>query len=410
MKENAPTGDLYSRTNDAYNASRHREDDGIVFAAQAAATALSERDAAVAAHRCGQIAIETGIAGAETGQMRLICRICGRGDEDGRPMLRFLPVTHDMEVADAAPSVVTFSEDIALHVFCGKTASILPTGRPDLEILTKAGLKNKHGIGAEVNAALARTRCARLTQEGSKDKVYFLVREFEAHLAVIRDTSITFATPQPPTIPLTQVHHNHPLQPQHQHQQESPSFDIPHHHSLSHLGHPASFHASHDNGDGGQRIDDIVHHSLSRQHDKQLPVRAAAGKIRKPKRNRSRGENVSRPQNSNGVGNGIDVPDDNLSVSSHDPACLHGNQSDIDDSGRAGLSHDINGFDMNGIYDRAAVPFGSELSEDGTKIRCSCGGTHLPPGTPKGSQSWRNHVMTSRHQKWMETNGLLGPV
>jgi len=104
------------------------------------------------------------------------------------------------------------------------------------------------------------------------------------------------------------------------------------------------------------------------------------------------------------------VPDDNFSVSSHDPACLHGNQSDIDDSGRAGLSHDINGFDMNGIYDRAAVPFGSELSEDGTKIRCSCGGTHLPPGTPKGSQSWRNHVMTSRHQKWMETNGLLGPV
>jgi len=147
------------------------------------------------------------------------CRICGRGDEDGRPLLRFIPVEHCPAAAEASPSVQTFSQDICLHIFCGKTASILPSvAKPELEILTKAGLKNKHGIGPEVNAALARTRCAvlataslmmqtglannnnsinnnsattqqqqqqhhmqQLQQLPGKEKQFYLVREFEAH-------------------------------------------------------------------------------------------------------------------------------------------------------------------------------------------------------------------------------------
>lgn len=47
--------------------------------------------------------------------------------------------------------------------------------------------------------------------------------------------------------------------------------------------------------------------------------------------------------------------------------------------------------------------------QDG-KILCGCGGTHLPLQNPRGFQSWRSHVMTKRHQKWMEDNGILGAV
>lgn len=129
-----------------------------------------------------------------------VCRICGKLDE--RPMVRFRGVEHDMSLLAAAPSVDTFSQDIALHVFCGKTASILPNvNRPDLEILTKAGLKNKHGIGPEVNAALARTRSSTVnslqdqqSQQQQPPKQFYLVREFEAHLTAIRHSTSTRAS------------------------------------------------------------------------------------------------------------------------------------------------------------------------------------------------------------------------
>ena len=116
-----------------------------------------------------------------------ICRICHKMDD--RPVIRFAPVEYDMNVVAAAPHVQTFPLDICVHVFCGKTASILPNvNQPEYEILTKAGIKNKHGIGGEVNAALSRTRCAILpTDVGNvKEKQFYLVREFEAHLAAIR--------------------------------------------------------------------------------------------------------------------------------------------------------------------------------------------------------------------------------
>jgi hypothetical protein len=167
------------------------DDDGIAYAPQAAADAVVEADA-----------LED-----EEKEEQLVCRICERGDQEGRPMLRFLPVEHDVAAANTVPGVVTsFSEDIALHIFCGKTASILQSvNQPDLEILTKAGLKNKHGIGAEVNAALARTRCAILSQAGSKEKHYYLVREFEAHLAAIRHTHINFEQESEQSHPVTTI-------------------------------------------------------------------------------------------------------------------------------------------------------------------------------------------------------------
>jgi hypothetical protein len=268
------------------------DDDGIAFAAHAAAQAISESDAAVSEH-----------------PQQVACRICGRGDEDGRPVLRFLPVEHDLAAATASPSVISFTQDIGLHIFCGKTASILPTvNQPELEILTKAGLKNKHGIGPEVNAALARTRCAILAQEGAKEKHFYLVREFEAHLAAIRHTRITYI---PGTLQRT-------LQDALQNEFAQPTlYDATH--TPATADHQPSLSAS--------------------DMDKLLPVRAAAGQIRK--------------------------------------------------AGQRYISVD------------AHLPTNAQLTEDG-KIRCGCGGTHLPTGTPRGVQSWRSHVLTKRHQKWME--------
>lgn len=104
-----------------------------------------------------------------------VCQLCHRDDEDGRPLLRFLPVDYQQK----------FTEYICLHVFCGKTASIFGQS-PHLEILTKAGLKNKHGLGPEVNSALARTRHAVIPGD---PKQYYLVREFEAHLSDIRQSN-----------------------------------------------------------------------------------------------------------------------------------------------------------------------------------------------------------------------------
>ena len=101
-----------------------------------------------------------------------MCSVCGVADD--RPLLRFIP---DPSRPNATQSGCL---DIALHLFCGKTAAILQE-QPSLEILTKAGLKNKHGIGPEINAALSRTRSAILDC-----KEFYLVREFEANLYAIR--------------------------------------------------------------------------------------------------------------------------------------------------------------------------------------------------------------------------------
>jgi hypothetical protein len=95
-----------------------------------------------------------------------LCHVCGIGD-DGRRLCHFVPNDD-------------FPEEIFLHVFCGKTAAILPNvNRPDLEILTKAGVKNKHGTGVSVTLALQRCRSARVSDPSNREQEYFLSKEFE---------------------------------------------------------------------------------------------------------------------------------------------------------------------------------------------------------------------------------------
>ena len=309
------------------------EEDDIAFAAEAAANAVAAADAEQ----------------QRLDESMLSCRICGQGSGMGRPLLRFLPVDHDGAAARAAPGVLSFTQDIALHIFCGKTASILPNvQRPELEILTKAGLKNKHGIGSEVNAALARTRCAILQQEGTKEKQYYLVREFEAHLAAIRHTHIPFS-PEQQNAPLPTPYVPHDPQP---HSQTPP----PHHsqmHDTQNLNNgsiaPSSTHlepTAHLVPDGDPILylqqpephvnnhipNDFVYHFDTPKHQpKTIPVRAGAGR-----------KGFKRPN----------------------------------------------------------------LLQDG-KVRCACGGTHWPPGTARGAASIKSHMITKRHQKWTEQNGLL---
>ena len=95
-----------------------------------------------------------------------VCLVCGVGD-DGRHLCHFHP-------NDECP------EEIFLHVFCGKTAAILPhVNRPDLEILTKAGIKNKHGTGVSVTLALQRCRSAAVHDPSNREQEYYLSKEFE---------------------------------------------------------------------------------------------------------------------------------------------------------------------------------------------------------------------------------------
>jgi hypothetical protein len=114
------------------------------------------------------------------------CSVCHQPldpPSDPRQTLQFFALSApDPATTLAAPSVTTFLQDIPMHVFCGKTAAIVARGvlRPDLEILTRAGIKNKHGTGADINVALARTRGAIAVDE----KEYFIVREFEVSVKV----------------------------------------------------------------------------------------------------------------------------------------------------------------------------------------------------------------------------------
>jgi hypothetical protein len=258
------------------------------------------------------------------------CRLCGKGN-DGRAMIRFYPVQVDLNVASVAPTTNTFSQDITLHVFCGKTASILPNVQmPQYEILSKAGIKNKHGIGAEVNGALARTRCANVATPGAKEKTFFIVHEFEAHLLAIRTAH---------------QHQQHPYAHSPEIALQVPS---PHHHA---------HHMSYAQQPEAQYQYQMPTHEQAQHHHhiKPSPVRAAAGAVHKHGR---------RPQESY------------MYVAPPPPP----------------LQYDTTAGASEG------------------KIRCACGGTHLPTGSAKGAASWRSHVMTKRHQKWMEDNDLLGAV
>jgi len=283
---------------------------------------------------------------------QLKCRICGKGpDDDGRILLRFLPTQIDINTATIAPGVVTFGQDISLHVFCGKTASILPNvNQPDLEILSKAGIKNKHGIGPEVNGALARTRSSTLQQEGTKEKTFYIVKEFEAHLATIRSASIGAAA----CIGVAAIATDQRLPP--------PPSQNSYHVSgvpLEHTGvAPHTIEPSMD----------MYHHPGGSHTPTCIPA---------PMPTASTVTTELNPSNTTKV-----IPH------------------------KAGQS--FQKYHQRDVWTTLAPP-DVTITADG-KIRCGCGGTHLPTGTAKGDASWRSHVMTKRHQKWMEENGLLGAV
>lgn len=264
---------------------------------------------------------------------RVKCRICHKGlDDDGRVLCRFLPTIVDANTMEVAPGVMTFGDDIAIHVFCGKTASILPNvNQPDLEILSKAGIKNKHGIGPEVNGALARTRSSTVSAEGAKEKTFFIVKEFEAHLAAIRNASMSAAASHSAA---ANHHLSQPTSPFQHHQHTVP------HHSI----HPGTPLVDVNSGPPvDPAFDPLYQHSAAHHHhlSKVIPIKVSH------------------------------------SYQKRDPWALPATEVTITSDG---------------------------------KIRCGCGGTHLPTGTARGDASWRSHVMTKRHQKWMEENGLLGAV
>ena len=148
------------------------------------------------------------------------CKVCGVAN-DGRKMCHFVPTPQ-------------FPEEIYLHVFCGKTAAILPNvNRPDLEILTKAGVKNKHGTGVSVTLALQRCRSAKVLDSSNREQEYFLSKEFEQiYHAVTKEpapagpgqtpthTTTRDAAPQHPYQMQRPHHHSHPA---HHYQQPPPA-------------------------------------------------------------------------------------------------------------------------------------------------------------------------------------------
>ena len=366
------------------------EDEDIAFAAEAAANAVAAADAE-------QQRLDESL---------LACRICGSRSSKGRPVVRFLPVEHDMAAAKAAPAVQSFTEDIALHIFCGKTASILSAiNRPELEILTKAGLKNKHGIGPEVNAALARTRCAILLEEAPKEKHYYLVREFEAHLAAIRHTHIAFV-PDPNNPPINGAvgvngnpqimsynplpypnayptnNHNH-LPPPHMlgpttaeelvsMQSISPTQPL-----------QPPLHINNTNGHHFYPAD-----FLPPLSQKILPIRAAAGMVHKPQLSSS------------------------ASIHRRQGKINHQKEQQRRQERQQEQLESVEAPQLLGRYPPLLPPQQQPQQSVGPngKVRCCCGGTHWPFGTAKGDSSWRNHCMTKRHQKWLENNGLLGAI
>jgi hypothetical protein len=114
------------------------------------------------------------------------CHICGQGNANGRsPLLEFSPVGRN-----SLPNVSTVTQCIAVHVFCGKSASTL--NMPHLEIMNQMELRSKYGMCPEIDKTFLWTRRASLQVRGHEEN-YFLVCEFEAQLAIIRQVDANFA-------------------------------------------------------------------------------------------------------------------------------------------------------------------------------------------------------------------------
>jgi hypothetical protein len=48
-----------------------------------------------------------------------------------------------------------------------------------------------------------------------------------------------------------------------------------------------------------------------------------------------------------------------------------------------------------------------QLNVPDFKVSCDCGGTHLSPHTPSGISSWKRHLTTKRHQKYLQDQQQL---
>jgi len=281
---------------------------------------------------------QQGEEGGAEGEGDPVCRICRVLDD--RPLLRFHP-------SDWAPSVTpTCSQHIALHQFCGKTASILQD-QPDLEILTKAGLKRKHGIGSEIQAALARTRSA----TADNNNVFYLVREFEAHLAAIKAPLMV-----PPPLPMvgsaaTTAYGGYVITCTND---NTTAADSP-------LAGPSD-----------------LHHSRHHQHGTDSPT----------------------AHNQHCDDSTTTTPPSVSSPSSVDPIL----QSLFPQSSATSIHH------SNYLPSSAAAaamespPLPGRKHQNNHKrhrVECPCGGSHLGTHTPAGVRSFRAHVASQRHQQWL---------
>lgn len=396
------------------------DDQMVVLAAYAAADALSENDKAVTTigGHSHQQAASTHVNGVE--EAPAVCLICGQGGSkdthatasssttpkaaDTRPILRFLPVHHDPSAARAAPGVTTFRQDICLHIFCGKTASILPhVQRPDLEILTKAGLKNKHGIGPEVNAALARTRCAIVVQldgstssssSSSKEKSYYLVREFEAHLASIRHTHLAFDP-----FPDAAVRMGN-------------AAGMP---RLSTVV-PSEAPENDGNGDTPTALDDDEAVRLAAVATEQgaVPSSPDDGVVLPSYYETDfvaafQGQSSTTSTPTSTPGGRYNSHSRTSSSTRKRKAAHHGSDHSPHHLRHADDDDDDPQISLMSSPHEEQPPEEEEVLADG-RVRCGCGGTHWPTTTARGMHSWRSHATSKRHQKWMEDQGLLGTV
>jgi hypothetical protein len=352
-----------------------------------------------------------------------ICRICHKMDD--RPVLHFAPVEYEMNVAAASPHVQTFPLDIALHVFCGKTASILPNvNQPEYEILTKAGIKNKHGIGGEVNAALSRTRCAVLHEGAGKEKQFYLVREFEAHLAAVRGyiqssqqqahynvTSAAVASMDPPSTTRSSFGSNHTL-----------TFAALTPTSSSSNAAP-SFHGG--GGSGGSLPGSTMLASLSGNG---TLVSSPLGPPQPPSLSNfmmSLGSaSISSNNNTSSLDQIYSSGADLLNNSNGSPtldqiesmiqqqqqlqqlqqsttSALFSNSASINSSSS---NTKVIPMKAGHVHTKHSPP---QLNVPDFKVSCDCGGTHLSPHTPSGISSWKRHLTTKRHQKYLQDQQQL---
>jgi hypothetical protein len=468
------------------------DDDEIAVAAEAAANAVEEADAAVQ-----QAQQQQQLSSSLSHHNFPVCRICGQGGSiisppnqqslsqsttNHRPMLRFLPTIIPCDVATTSSDVTdTFSEDAWLHIFCGKTAGFVfisnnphhhttTTGdthqqqqqnndnnnNARWEIMSKAGLKHKYGIGREVNAALNRTRFAMVpdsnataaSMSGSNKKQslatrqYYLVREFEANLIAVQQNgsalleNINGKRRRRGGTKKEQLQQNQKQQNQvHQQHQGLLLAPAPSSESTTSLVYPHPFHAPGVN-------DALFQYQLHVQQtdgSNTVPAASAFGIPSSPSQDSTTPTSSPPvepmhhppilPLYGPGLLNFSSFPTSGaaalLPAASIDDittttVAQGGGKSKVGAAkatagkvqkmqvgqetyyyGGCGGS-DINNNTTTTLSKQRFDKQGRPVDKTG-KVRCGCGGRHKPDdGSYAGTASWRNHVLTKQHQKWLQ--------